>query len=188
MKSLDIERLARVNLIAGKNNTGKTSLLEAVSMYAAGGLISRINEFLRIRGEFYGEGNPIGHIRWAYASLFHNREEGFLESDQIVIGQKKDINTSGESLTIQFATMVEEVIELTDPKSGGKFIRREWRRLEKDEPEPSVHRTALYVQFFHKHPLIFFFDDAESGQLITPSYRNFRGSIPLSVRKNILII
>ena len=52
LKSLDIERLARVNLIAGKNNTGKTSLLEAVSLYAAGGDTEWIFELLSIRDEY----------------------------------------------------------------------------------------------------------------------------------------
>lgn len=31
---LQIERLARVNLIVGKNNVGKSSLLEAIELYA----------------------------------------------------------------------------------------------------------------------------------------------------------
>ena len=36
-KDLTIDRLGRVNLIVGKNNVGKTSLLEAVHFYAGGG-------------------------------------------------------------------------------------------------------------------------------------------------------
>ena len=32
-KDLQINDLGRVNLIAGKNNTGKTALLEAISIY-----------------------------------------------------------------------------------------------------------------------------------------------------------
>ncbi len=34
-RDLKIERLDRVNLIVGKNNVGKTSLLEAVQLYAS---------------------------------------------------------------------------------------------------------------------------------------------------------
>src|SRR5205085_5473965 len=33
-RHLQIERLGRVNLIVGKNNVGKTSLLEALQLYA----------------------------------------------------------------------------------------------------------------------------------------------------------
>ena len=36
-RDLTIDRLGRVNLIVGKNNVGKTSLLEAVHFYAGGG-------------------------------------------------------------------------------------------------------------------------------------------------------
>src|SRR5947209_2225527 len=34
-RHLQIERLGRVNLIVGKNNVGKTSLLEALQLYAS---------------------------------------------------------------------------------------------------------------------------------------------------------
>ena len=37
LKSLEVERLGRVNLVAGRNNSGKTSLLEAVFLLAHGG-------------------------------------------------------------------------------------------------------------------------------------------------------
>ena len=37
LKSLEIERLGRVNLVAGRNNSGKTSLLESVFLLAHGG-------------------------------------------------------------------------------------------------------------------------------------------------------
>lgn len=37
LKTLEVERLGRVNLVAGRNNSGKTSLLEAVFLLAHGG-------------------------------------------------------------------------------------------------------------------------------------------------------
>ena len=36
-EKLDIERLGRINLVAGKNNSGKTSLLEAIFLLSGGG-------------------------------------------------------------------------------------------------------------------------------------------------------
>ena len=38
LESLQIDKLGRVNLIAGENNVGKSSLLEAVSILQSGGL------------------------------------------------------------------------------------------------------------------------------------------------------
>ncbi|MCO6493918.1 MAG: ATP-binding protein [Phaeodactylibacter sp.] len=51
-QSLQLEGLRRVNLIAGKNNTGKTALLEALRILAAEGDNTVINHILKQRGEF----------------------------------------------------------------------------------------------------------------------------------------
>lgn len=48
---LQIEKLGRVNLIVGKNNVGKSSLLEALQLYARRGYPTLIWEFLRSRDE-----------------------------------------------------------------------------------------------------------------------------------------
>ena len=51
-KHLTIEKLGRVNLITGKNNVGKTSLLEALWLYAEHGSPYVIRQILFQRGEF----------------------------------------------------------------------------------------------------------------------------------------
>ncbi len=48
---LSISRLGRVTLVAGENNTGKTSILEAVRLFAEGGTPEVIGEILRFREE-----------------------------------------------------------------------------------------------------------------------------------------
>jgi predicted ATPase len=50
-KHLQIERLRRVNLIVGKNNIGKSSLLEALELYAHNGDPALIWKFLQARDE-----------------------------------------------------------------------------------------------------------------------------------------
>lgn len=52
-EDLQIESLGRVNLIVGKNNSGKSSLLEAVYLYANGGNTWAIADILSKRHEFY---------------------------------------------------------------------------------------------------------------------------------------
>ncbi len=47
-----MEGLAQVNLIAGKNNTGKTALLEALRIWASRGDNSVINNILQSRGQY----------------------------------------------------------------------------------------------------------------------------------------
>lgn len=54
LRHLTIEKLGRVNLLMGKNNTGKTSVLEAVAIYASSrNELPTIKFLLQRRGEFY---------------------------------------------------------------------------------------------------------------------------------------
>jgi len=50
-KHLKLDKLGRVNLIVGKNNVGKTSLLEALAMYARRGSPALIWDILEARHE-----------------------------------------------------------------------------------------------------------------------------------------
>jgi AAA15 family ATPase/GTPase len=51
-EELDIEGFKRVNLIVGKNNTGKTTLLEAIRILEAKGNSTVVNHILKSRGQF----------------------------------------------------------------------------------------------------------------------------------------
>jgi len=50
-KEFEVERLAQVNLIAGRNNTGKSSLLEAAYLVANPDVPSALDDVLKVRGE-----------------------------------------------------------------------------------------------------------------------------------------
>lgn len=51
LEDLQISKLGRVNLIAGENNVGKSTLLEAVSILQSGGSIEWLKRLLEFRGE-----------------------------------------------------------------------------------------------------------------------------------------
>eukprot|EP01036_Dinobryon_divergens_P011248 gene11248-15129_t len=53
LEELSIDSLGAVNLIIGKNNTGKSSLLEAVGINVTAGDIDFIFQLLEERGENY---------------------------------------------------------------------------------------------------------------------------------------
>lgn len=53
LKDFKIDSLSKINLIVGKNNVGKSTLLEAISIFASGGNILSLREILDIRGEIY---------------------------------------------------------------------------------------------------------------------------------------
>ena len=98
---LQIERLGRVNLIVGKNNVGKTSLLEALQLYARRGDPALIWEMLDIRDEgIYPPADRLSvssvtNIEEQLASLrylFFGREARNEYLDHIRIGSLDDTN------------------------------------------------------------------------------------------------
>ncbi len=101
-RQLKLSRLGRVNLIVGKNNVGKTSLLEALSLYAQRGSPSFIwdmlearNESSRIRGTKRNTADiqkRIEDIRY----LFYGRRDIKEQSQTISLGP----GTARETLTM----------------------------------------------------------------------------------------
>lgn len=62
---LELEGLRRINLISGKNNTGKTILLEALRIFLAEAEPTVVNSVLKSRGHFYPSRSKI------YVHLFN---------------------------------------------------------------------------------------------------------------------
>ncbi len=61
--------LTRVNLLVGRNNCGKTSILEAVELLASGGSVSALSESAARRGELdddMGYGADISHVFYGH--------------------------------------------------------------------------------------------------------------------------
>lgn len=50
LKNFEVKKIGNVNLIVGKNNTGKTSVLEAIRLYATD-LNSVVNRMMQIEAE-----------------------------------------------------------------------------------------------------------------------------------------
>ena len=75
IERLTIPRLGRITLIAGKNSAGKTTVLEAVQVYAARGQVPVLYELLLKREEVFlateEDGESIREPNWA--ALFHGR-------------------------------------------------------------------------------------------------------------------
>ena len=75
IRNLTIKRLGRVTLIAGMNGVGKTTVLDAVRVFADRGSPATINDLLERRDELHEyqdeEGDTVSGIRWA--SLFFDR-------------------------------------------------------------------------------------------------------------------
>ena len=124
IKNLSVGRLAKVNLIVGKNSVGKSTLLEALSIYLAKGNEIWLRELLESRGEILvsrqndKEAQEVFNGQ-SYLSLFAGREENYSRNYAIQIGESaEDIN----------AVQINQVLIITEEKQdvfgGGIMIRR----------------------------------------------------------------
>ena len=94
LKELTLKSLGQITLLTGKNNTGKSSVLEAIAIYVAKGDIRMIYELLERRGELNrrtsaNTTNIVDYNLKAFCSLFTNREQNFEEEHAILIGDNK---------------------------------------------------------------------------------------------------
>ena len=94
---LTIPRLGRVTLLAGKNGVGKTTVLDAVRIYAARGRYGDLSDVLQSHEEFYvtkdEEGDEVLAPDWS--SLFYGRR---ISSDAKITIGPPDID---QQLTIE---------------------------------------------------------------------------------------
>lgn len=135
---LTIPRLGCVTLLVGKNGVGKTTVLEAVRLFAARGHASAVSRVLRHRQEIYTASNEDGSFasKLNAKALFHGRS---VEDAEILIGPKSDL------LRITVTSLAQKRGNLQDhfqPVSGLSVEFRGRKRVHWDVarenlPEPS---------------------------------------------------
>lgn len=124
IRELSIDKLAKVNLLVGKNSVGKSSFLEALSIYLAKGNEIWLRELLESRGGMLlNRQNDKEELEILngqfYLSLFTGREENYSKNYAIQIGESsEDI----EAVQINQVLIVTE--EKEDVFNGGAMIRR----------------------------------------------------------------
>jgi hypothetical protein len=73
IRELKIERLGRANLIVGKNNVGKTSILEALRLYAQPGSLDVLFDILEARDEYVKRLQDRPPVQLPIEQLFNHR-------------------------------------------------------------------------------------------------------------------
>jgi len=93
LKDFEIKDLKRVNLFTGRNNTGKSTLLEAISISATNGHLFWIHRLLDKRGEASQLSNNQSkadtNIK-LFSSLFNGRSSDFFGQEYITIFAPED--------------------------------------------------------------------------------------------------
>src|SRR5258708_23542013 len=123
---LRIEHLGRVNLIVGKNNIGKSSLLEALRLYTQRFSPTLVWEILRARDESRYSSGVLDESKYLLTSRSLDRPENFesqlLDLKYLFYGRKTirthveliqigPLNSQGETLFISIGWYAEEVDE-----------------------------------------------------------------------------
>ena len=122
LKELSLNSLAPVNLIVGRNNVGKSTLLEAISIYITNGSDEWLKTILDIRGELVnvdftkGEIDSNKILLEHYSSLFNDHCKEFVNSAAISIGENEDL------LNIRLVHVSEKTIKSEDGFEMRKYI------------------------------------------------------------------
>lgn len=137
IRQLKIEGLGRVNLITGRNNTGKSSVLEALRILAADASPYLIYKILRYREEDLGDiedqTGPIGGEGWfPMSSLFHGFPQASDKLDPIVI------ESTGGQRPMRLTMEVQWFLEERDPEGIRRFIPRQRNLFGEDESVPAM--------------------------------------------------
>lgn len=152
LKDLKINSLGRVNLITGKNNTGKSTILEAIAIYATKGDLRLIYQLLEERGELFKQKNTDTNTDinlQIFSSLFNNRNVGFDTEDAILMGDLSD-----EYISLRFVKYVEELQEDED----GELIRKR-RFLQNDSEVIDNYKIGFEVKLKDKFYVLSFDED-----------------------------
>lgn len=62
-KSFELQQLGRINLLVGANNSGKTSILEAIQLLSSRGDLNPLQELMILRGEYFSSESESSRLR-----------------------------------------------------------------------------------------------------------------------------
>lgn len=146
---LQIEKLGQINLIVGKNNIGKTSLLEALELYAQRGAPGLIRRFLTSRDELrhsVSRENEAEEFLGALQYIFFGMEEMKDKSLPIHIGP---IDEPDKMLTLSLGWYARQVDQ------ANRIVK--WHLLQPEEilaaDNPTPRFTVILGQQSVDYPL-----------------------------------
>ena len=127
-RHLEIPELGRVTLITGKNNTGKSSLLEGLRIIAQRAVPAVLNDILSSRGEYLlgdnEDSSPLDPIRdFPHSVLFHGFPAFVNEVAPIVIETRSPDNPMKVSLHVEWMDAYEDPRTSVDAGNSRQTVR-----------------------------------------------------------------
>lgn len=161
-QDIHIEQLQRVNLLVGRNNRGKTCLLEALQLYAARGHPRTMLDHIQTRNEDRYPPDVSGAETVRYKHLFYQRQDYTNAPSPIQIGTIKPItqhdgadNAQDDTLTIEWSqfTSQKRILE-----NGASYLMTVPIRSDQ-LAEASIVYPGLIVRFHQQERYITSFGD-----------------------------
>lgn len=130
LEKIQISGLKKVNLFTGKNNTGKSTILEALSLFASKGNFQWIHHLLSSRGEInnYRDENINEDINIKLLSAFFSHRKFGFSSENVI-----SINSDNDSLSLRFVKYITE--DIVEKDSEGKDFILSKKRIIINEKE-----------------------------------------------------
>lgn len=137
IRHLKLDGLGMVNLITGRNNTGKSSVLEALRILASYAAPSVINSILRFREEDTNDGNeqsvPVDiEGLFQTSSLFHGFPQFSFKIDPIEIASKNGQNP------IKLSIGAGWFMEIREQDGSRRLVPQEQELFTQDETIPAI--------------------------------------------------
>ena len=120
LEDFTVEKLGRVNLIVGKNNSGKSTVLEALRIYAGNAHPQLLEDIADSHDEtriLSDENTLKNNIYLPFADLFTNRLFPKQDGIEILIGESE---TDKDTLFIKHIFYINKMME--DPRLGGLIV------------------------------------------------------------------
>ncbi len=174
LEDFKVDKLGRVNLIVGKNNSGKSTVLEALRIYAANAQLSLLEAIAAGHDEKYrfkeSDRNDADYS-FPFEDLFHGRRFPKDDSLGVEIGDP----VGGQLLSIQHGFYVEWRESVSDEVSEEPAFRIRRKRVSGEELDGLVDESlnhALFVQKGERTTML-------RLDPLTPTYRSRNSSLDL---------
>lgn len=132
IRNLQIDNLRKVNLIVGKNNVGKSTLLEAISLYLSQGVPSHLMRLLDRRGELESRQEETDEERKEhYLSFFYGYKESYSKDNFVFVGKDRQDPQAVKLFQVYIKERVEKDEEGNEHRLRSRLFEEDLTETEK---------------------------------------------------------